>query len=197
MQGKLFVLYSTFFLFLGCITRTEQVKKHLENKGQATGIQSFASCLNYSNLVSNNTFLCDRQFRTWYGSIQGLSQNQTKELYVFGQCQSQQNGFDVIWVNNKLHKSLTFNKLDELEKRFEKEDFQENYLKKGFSAYFFRLPLKEVKDPLLDFPYEFPCKVEVYYNSGKNEKINKVGEFDVLSWEDYVQLQYSCLFTIK
>jgi hypothetical protein len=142
-----------------------------------------------------NDLKCNDVLKIWYGALQSLKKGQNKELYVFGQCISENNSFDIIWVMNISYEDRAKYDIDELKSEFARNAFKkESHIKNGFMSFVFKLPLKEIKDPLLDDPYIFPCKVEVLYNSGNDDVLLSRGFFNVDSWEDYVQLQYNQIF---
>jgi hypothetical protein len=142
-----------------------------------------------------NDLKCNNVLKIWYGALQSLKKGQNKELYVFGQCISESNSFDIIWVMNISYEDRVKYDIDELKSEFARNSFKkESHLKNGFMSFVFKLPLKGIKDPLLDDPYIFPCRVEVLYNSGNDDVLLSRGIFDVDSWEDYVQLQYNQIF---
>lgn len=116
-----------------------------------------------------------------------------QDLYVFGRCEPVNGlGLDIIWVpvsNN--HKALTPDELIAMHRDSKCLSKATNLTRSGFKTAVFELPLQQVKDPLLDDPYKFPCLVVAYVTDGDDLKL--VSKTRVGSWESYVELQASVI----
>jgi hypothetical protein len=127
------------------------------------------------------------------GSLQSLSQDQNKELFLFGQCLVKDHTFDAIWILNKSYENRV--KEDNLDSLYNLIS-NKALIAEEFKVLLFRLRLESVDDPLLDDPYVFPCTVDAYLISNNIESI-LLGSTKIQSWEEYVQLQYKCIYGLK
>lgn len=116
-----------------------------------------------------------------------------QDLYVFGRCEPVNGlGLDVIWVPaSDDHRALTSDELIAMHRNSKCLSKTTNLTRSGFKAAVFELPLQEVKDPLLDDPYKFPCLVAAYVTDGEDLKF--LSKTRVGSWESYVELQASVI----
>ena len=184
-KHKTFVLLFCTTIFLSCANRGERDEEKINF---AVGLPTEkASMLKMDlNEVSKDSFpVCVNEMTIHIGTLQGLKPQQKSELYKFGQCIDGTNSFDVIWVIN-----------DELKKKGESEEsvyekLPDSMIIDGVDSYVFKLPLKKIKDPLLDDPYDFPSEVIVTKYSINSTSL--IGRFKIKNWEEYVQLQYNCV----
>ncbi len=141
------------------------------------------------NKKNDISFYENKTLHIYLGSLQSLNENQKKEIYKFGQHIDGINSFDVIWVLNKpyIERQLEPNLQDGY------DNSEASFVNEKFASFIFQLPLKNIEDILLDDPYQFPCNVDVFLLNKKRELIN-LGNFEVKTWEDYIQLQYKVIF---
>jgi len=148
-----------------------------------------------SNLdIHSNILHCNKELRIWLGSLQSLNPDQIKESYIFGQCQSGNESFDILWVLDTTYEQRAKFGRDEIYELFKNLNFNGKYVKKGFKTIVFKLPLNEVEDILLDDPYTFPCNVKVYHSTECVDGFVFKGVFNIKTWEEYVQLFYQNIF---
>lgn len=146
------------------------------------------------SINNTNILHCENNLRIWYGGLQSLNPEQIKESYIFGECISGAESFDIIWVWNDTYEEREILGAIKIQELFKKTDFNDQYTKDGFKTLVFKLPLCEVEDILLDSPYSFPCDVKVYHSMDTGNIFIFKGLFTVFTWEEYVQLLYRNIF---
>lgn len=135
-------------------------------------------------------FNCKVFLRISYGRIQ--NPNESFGICRMGQCISDENSFDIIWLLNKPTEERSKTDSDEL------KDLYETYLKDEqyhdlFKVFYFKMPMKKVHDPLLDDPYYFPVYVEVYIQENYSSKPLFLKKQKLSNWNEYVKLQIEVL----
>lgn len=135
---------------------------------------------------------CPSELMISIGALQRVG-SRPQDLYVFGKCMPKDGlGLDIIWIPELAGNNVLT--ADELIAKYRDSKClsrSTNLTRSGFRTTVFDLPLKEVKDPLLDDPYKFPCIVVTYVSEG--EELKLLSKTRVGSWESYVELQASVL----
>src|SRR5690554_10232 len=137
-------------------------------------------------------FECVDFFRISYGRIQSVDKNDDIGICRLGQCVSNENSFDVVWLLNKSNEERLNISTDELKRNYEmyaSKDTSDDL----FKVFYFKLPMKQVDDLLLDDPYYFPVVVEIFIQDNRGFEPKFLKKETVSNWDEYVQLQYLIL----
>lgn len=105
---------------------------------------------------------------------------------------SNENSFDVVWLLNKSNEERLNISTDELKRNYEMYASKETS-DDLFKVFYFKLPMKQVDDPLLDDPYYFPVVVEIFIQDNRGFEPKFLKKETVSNWDEYVQLQYLIL----
>jgi len=183
--AQIFKLVISLMFFCSCTSFNEKKELIVSLEKDFSPEDSVKSENSMDNLLIDLS--CDKSLSLYIGGLQGLNEIQYSEIYKFGQCNNGQSSFDIIWVLDKPYEQRS-----KIDASFY-DKIPDSMMLKDFVTYLFKLPLKQVSDPLLDDPYVFPSTVEVFALHSETN-ITSLGTYRIKSSKEYVQLQYKSIF---